>query len=215
MKKDLVRIGIVGSKFAGNFHAESYALAPDCKVVAVCDLVRPGKFMKQWGIKRYFKTPRSMYESGEIDMVSLCVPNYLHAPFIAEAAKYKLGIVTEKPLATKLADAKRALAAVKKYGAQLFYAEDWIFAPAVRRAMALIQEGAIGKVYAIEAHETHNGSHSPFAKTIRYCGGGAFIHLAIHPIDFVRLVSGSECAEVTAMMTGGKKKNFEHHDFEG
>ena len=139
MKKDFVRVGIVGSKFAGNFHAESYALAPNCKVVAVCDLARPGKFMKDWKIKRYFKTPKAMYESGEIDLVSLCVPNYLHASFIAEAAKYKLGIVTEKPLATKLADARRALATVKKHGAQLFYAEDWIFAPAVRRTMALIK----------------------------------------------------------------------------
>jgi len=123
--------------------------------------------------------------------------------------------ISEKPLATKL---EHGVAMVRKFeekGLKLFYAEDWLFAPAIRRAMEIINEGAIGEVFFVKAKESHNGSHSPFASKLSTCGGGSMIHLAVHPAAFITMVAGSKAVEVSSMCTGGLEDNFVHKHFEG
>jgi len=114
-----------------------------------------------------------------------------------------------------LEDAKTMLQVVKKKKVKLMYAEDWIFAPALARAKSIFEEGAIGEILYLKAKETHPGSHSLYAQKLKYCGGGAIIHLAIHPIGFVRWFKGKEVMEVVGKISGGSKKNLKHEHFEG
>jgi hypothetical protein len=41
--------------------------------------------------------------SGEIDLVHICTPNHLHAPFALKALSAGLAVICEKPLATDAA----------------------------------------------------------------------------------------------------------------
>ena len=102
-----------------------------------------------------------------------------------------------------------------KASKKLYYAEDWLFAPALNKALALIDEGAIGKPVYIRARECHNGSHSPFTQTIKYCGGGSMVHLGVHPISFMLGLKDGKWKELIAMTSGGKEKNLIHKNMEG
>ena len=96
------------------------------------------------------------------------------------------------------------------------YAEDWIFSPALVRAKEICQEGGIGNILYVKAKETHNGTHSPFAKNAETCGGGCLVHLAIHPIgwilDFLGNAGSNKVVEVFGKVNGGGADNYVHKD---
>jgi len=215
---DKVRVGIVGSKFAAGFHADCYRRNDQVEIVAAAAIDGLEEFAEAWGIRETFEDYNEMLARDDIDMVSLCVPNFLHHPVALAAAKSGKHVVCEKPLATTLADGKEIVSACRDAGVKLFYAEDWVFAPALNRALEIIAEGGIGEVLYVKAREVHNGSHSPFAKKKQTCGGGSLIHLAIHPIAYMLYMLGggkNPCVTVTARTSGGGEGNYVHKDFEG
>ena len=124
-------------------------------------------------------------ESAEVDLVDICMPNFLHHAVAMKAVEKGRHIVCEKPLATTLEDGREIIETAEKLGKRVYYAEDWLGAPALQKALQIVREGGIGEVKFMRLRECHNGSHSPFAQTIRYCGGGCMIHLGVHPVGFM------------------------------
>jgi predicted dehydrogenase len=212
---DKVRIGIIGSKFAADFHCDSYARNEHAEVVAVGAIDNLEAISKKWNIPDTYPDYREMLKRDDIDLISVCVPNFLHREAVLAAAAQGKHVVCEKPLATEPEHAREMIAACKKSGVKLMYAEDWCFSPALKRTEEIIAEGAIGEVVFVKAKEVHNGTHSPFAKNRDMCGGGSFMHLGIHPVGYLLDLLGrgeNPVVEVTGKMTGGKDENFVHKE---
>jgi predicted dehydrogenase len=218
MKK--VKIGIVGSKFAANFHADSIMRSGKAEISAVASLPEDAApFAKKWNIPKVFTDYNEMFKEKDIDLVSVCVPNFLHCPVVLSAAKHGKHIICEKPLATSYSEGRQMIEAAEKHGVKLMYAEDWCYAPALMRAVKIIKEGGIGDILYIKGKEVHSGTHSPFAKNKQTCGGGSLIHLAIHPIGWaLHLVSDegrNRVVEITGKTNGGGDNNYVHKDNTG
>ncbi len=211
-----VRIGIVGAKFAGSFHADVWKNLPGAEITAVVNRGEEARlaFQKKYGIRKAYADYRDLLADPDVDVVDVCVPNYLHGEISSAALLAGKHVICEKPFATTMEDAEKVLEAWKKSGRSYFYAEDWIFAPALKRAEAIYRSGGIGKGFYFKGKETHSGSHSPYAQTIEYCGGGAIIHLGSHPIGYFNHLLGLP-AEVTGCCNGGLKDNFIHKSLEG
>jgi len=212
-----VRVGIIGAGFAGHLHAESYQRCPSAELVAVAD---PNKkacqtLKEKYGITHSYLDYRKLLARDDIDLVSACVPTFLHHEVVLAALTHGKHVVCEKPLALNVVQAEQMVEAARRENLLLMYAEDWMFAPALRRALAICREGAIGEVLVLRAKESHSGSHSPFAKELRYCGGGALIHLGIHPIGFGLAFFRGEVRRVWGVTSGGGEANLMHGDFEG
>lgn len=146
--------------------------------------------------------------------MDICLPNFLHAEVAVAALKAAKHVICEKPFATTLQDGEKIVEAQAKSGRMYFYAEDWIFAPALVRARSIIEEGAIGKPLYYRGKECHNGSHSPFAQKVKFCGGGSVIHLAVHPAGFFHHYLGLP-ETVLGKCSGGGEKNLYHKKLEG
>jgi predicted dehydrogenase len=214
MMNNKIKVGIVGSKFAADFHADSYRRNPAVSMEAVAAIDNLEPFAKKWKIPRVYKDYREMLSKEDIDLVSVCAPNFLHHDIVLAAAGAGKHVLCEKPLATKAQDARAMVAACKKAEVKLFYGEDWCFAPALNRAVTVIKEGGIGRPLYVKAKECHNGTHSPFARNKKTCGGGCLIHLGIHPIGWALylLAKGGKnpVVEVFARCNGGLKDNYVH-----
>ena len=215
---DRVRVGIVGARFAAQLHANAYARCPEAAVVAVASksVESARAFAQSHGIPHAYDDYRDMFERDDLDLVSICAPNYLHSEVALVCAAAGKSMICEKPLATSLDDGKRMLTAATEAGVRLMYAEDWIFAPALVRAREIIAEGALGKLLFVKAKETHSGTHSPYAQKLDTCGGGAMIHLGIHPLAYAcALKAPHRVVEVTGACSGGGEQNLLHKDYEG
>ncbi len=210
-------VAIIGAKFAAGLHAEAYKRLPGVEIKAVADINPEAVlgFAKKYGIKKTFTDYKEMIKLPEVDLVSICAPNFLHKDLGVEIAKAGKPMICEKPLATTLEDGRTLINTVEKHKVKLYYAEDWIFAPALKRAKAIYEEGAIGEVLFLKAKETHSGTHSPFAQKKKTCGGGAMIHLGVHPVGWARWFKGKEVVEVTAKTSGGGNTNLKHKKYEG
>lgn len=216
MAKDVVRVGMVGSKFAAGLHAESYKRLPHAQLVAVAAKDNLNEYGDQYGVKDRYDDAADLFARKDLDLISVCVPNFLHKDIVlqAVAAGHK-NIICEKPLATSLADGRQMVEACRKAKVRLMYAEDWCFTPALCRAKQIVDEGGIGKLLYIKAKEVHNGSHSIYAQRKEYCGGGALLHLGVHPALWARWLVGKEVATVVGQVTGGTTGNLVHTNYTG
>ena len=216
---DKVRIGIVGSKFAADFHADSYGRNEHAEVVAVAAIDNLEEYSARWNVPDTYLDYNEMMRRDDIQMISVCVPNFLHHDVAIAAARAGKHILCEKPLATRVEDAEEMLRVVADAGVKLFYAEDWVFSPSLRRVLEILAEGAIGDLLYLKAKECHNGTHSPFAKDKTKCGGGSLIHLGIHPIGWALHVLGDEgrnpVVEVIGVCNNGLEDNYVHKDNSG
>ena len=214
MKK--LKVGIVGSKFAADFHCDSYSRRPDVEIAAVAAIDNLKEISSKWGIPDVYEDYHEMLARDDIDLVSVCVPNFLHRDVVVAAAEAGKHIVCEKPFGISVSEAEEMIEACERSGIKVFYAEDWVFAPALRKVSEVIAEGAIGDVLYVKAKEVHNGTHSPFAKNRDMCGGGCLIHLGIHPVGWLLHFLGREgrnpVVEVVGKTNGGKDDNYVHKD---
>src|SRR5262249_58679775 len=104
---------------------------PDAEVVAVASRT-PGKakrFAQHHGIANAFEDYRALLAVKEIDLVTVAIPNDLHAEATLAAARAGKHIICEKPLCRTLEEADRMIDACKKAGVLLMYAEELCFAP--------------------------------------------------------------------------------------
>ena len=215
-----VRVLLIGAAFSADLHAEGYARCGDiAELVAICDkdTSRVKTLADRYGFKDYavYDDMFKAIEEVDCDVVDICLPNFLHHDAALAAFKKGRHVISEKPLATTVEDAKEMLDAAEAAGKKLYYAEDWLFAPALNRALEVIEEGAIGKPMFVRARECHNGSHSPFAQTIKFCGGGSMVHLGVHPVCFMLALKNNRWTEVVAMTSGGGENNLRHKSMEG
>ena len=215
-----LKVLIIGAAFAGDLHMDAYLRIPNkVEIVGICnrDSARMEKLLKLYEIEKIekYNDYNIAIEKCECDLVDICVPNYMHYQVAMAALKKNRHIICEKPLATTLEQGEEMVSLAEKTGRKIYYAEDWICAPAIRKAISIIESGKIGKLLYVRCRECHSGSHSPYAQTIEYCGGGSMLHMGVHPAGLILALKDCKWSEVTAMCSGGKDKNIRHTKLEG
>lgn len=189
---DQLRVGIIGSAFSSNIHAEALEEVPEAKVMAVCSPNRAHaeEFARKWKIPSTETDYRKVLDRKDVDLVVVGIPNDKHREVVVAAAKAGKHVILEKPIAHTLDDADAMVAAAKKYKVKLMYAETICFSPKYVRAKKLVDEGAIGKLYMVKQGEKHSGPHSDWFYDVRRSGGGAIMDMGCHGIEWARWMYG-------------------------
>ena len=127
----IVRVGVIGSGFIGSIHLEAFKVVPDAEVVAIAspDLEHVRATAKRHGVPRWFTDYHDLLAQKYIDMVSLALPNYLHAQVCIDSAQAGKHVVCEKPMCLTLEEADSMIKACRDAGVKLMYAEELCFAP--------------------------------------------------------------------------------------
>lgn len=185
--KGRVKVGIIGSQFEAEIHAESFRIMPDeAEVVAVASPT-PGnaeRFAKKFNIPRVFTDYRQMLAEPDIEMITIAAPNHLHCQMTVDAANAGKHIVCEKPLCMTMEEADIMINTCRDKGVLLMYAEELFFTPKYVKAKQMADEGAFGRVYLVKQMEKHFGPHAPWFWDIRRSGGGVFMDMGCHGIAF-------------------------------
>jgi myo-inositol 2-dehydrogenase/D-chiro-inositol 1-dehydrogenase len=212
-----VGVGIIGSGFIAEIHAESMARVPNARVVAAASPTagRAAEFAGRHGIPHHYSDYREMLARDDIQVVSLALPNDLHVEATEAAAAAGKHVICEKPISRTLAEADRMIEACRAAGVQLFYAEELCFAPKYVRAKLLADDGALGDVFLVKQSEEHSGPHAPWFWDVRRSGGGVLMDMGCHGIAFARWVLNNQAiTQVSATMGtfvhGDKTKGEDH-----
>jgi len=187
-----VRVGIIGSAFVSNIHAEALREVPEAEVLAVCS---PNKahaeaFANRWKIPSFATDHRRLLDRKDIDAVVVGIPNDLHRTVVVAAAEAGKHVILEKPIAHTLDDADDIVKSCRKRKVSLGYAETICFSPKYVRARKLVEEGAVGTLYMIKQGEKHSGPHSDWFYDAERSGGGAIMDMGCHGIEWARWMYG-------------------------
>jgi predicted dehydrogenase len=203
-----IRIGIVGSRYAAEFHYEAYQRITgiDVKVVGVTSITREHreKFAKERGIQAFNSLDEML---SEVDVVDNCTPGYAHEPISIAAFEAGKHLVVEKPftgyfgpvgdtsfkgntfskekmLEEAVASSRRIIGAALKSKKKLCYAENWIYAPAVQKEAEIIIKTK-GQILWALGDQSHSGSPSPAYGIWRLSGGGSIVGKSCHPLSAI------------------------------
>lgn len=113
---DKLKIGVIGcGSIAKHRHLPEYANNENVEVVAVCDIVeeRAWKIADAVGAKAYTNY-KELLANVDVEAVSVCTPNYLHAPISIDALNAGKHVLCEKPMATSSEEAQSMIDAAAK-----------------------------------------------------------------------------------------------------
>ena len=150
---------------------------------------------------------RAAVESDDVDAVTICTPNALHAEMTIAAARAGKHVLIEKPIACTVADADAMLTAAEDAGIILMPAQNLRFNAPCVAARDAVARGDIGQITAVRAAFGHGGpkAWAPDATWFfdaELAGGGALLDLGIHMADLIRAVTADDVVEVAGMLYG-------------
>lgn len=189
-----VKVAILGAGFVSDIHIESYhRFVPNAEVVAVYSRSRERAeaFAQKHGIPQWYDDLDAIIQNSGCEVVDICLPNFRHAEATLKAAAAGKHVIIEKPLAVTLEEADAMIAACKKAGVKLMYAEELCFAPKYERVRHMVNEGAIGEIYMLKQSEKHSGPHSDWFYDVNLAGGGVLMDMGCHALAWFRWMLGN------------------------
>jgi predicted dehydrogenase len=196
-----MRIGIMS--FA-HLHAEAYIhnlrATPGVEMIEIADenLARGQHFAELFDARLYPSYEAMLAE--EPGGVLVCSENANHRPLVELAAAAGVHVLSEKPLATNLADAQAVLDACSAAGVTLMTAFPMRFSAPLLEIKAMLDDGNLGQVYG--CNTTNQGqmpiSHRQWFVDKKLTGGGAVMDHTVHLTDVLRWYLDSEVVEVFA-----------------
>jgi predicted dehydrogenase len=154
MPQETLNIGLIGSGFMGQAHADAFRRAgllyknlpavPVLHTLADATQELAEVAAARFGFAKATADWRAMISDPEIDVVDITTPNAMHFDMAMAAIEAGKHVYCEKPLTVTLADAEALAAAALKRGVKTMVAFNNIKTPAALLARQLIAQGDIG-----------------------------------------------------------------------
>jgi predicted dehydrogenase len=189
----MLNVGVLGLGKMGKLHLMNCKFIDDVKVTAVADASEKNlNWAKSRGINDLYKDYTELIEKGEIDVVIITLPHFLHVNSGILAAENGIDIFMEKPLANTVSEGEIIINAVKKSGIKFMIGCNCRFIDSVEQLKKMYDNGILGDVEIATLENIGNGPFSPFLEPTpvpdwyfdpNEAGGGAFLDLGYHMID--------------------------------
>lgn len=180
--------GAIAAQFADDLDR-----VPGARRAAVCSrsMQSAQAFAKAHGVAAAYGDPDAFLADPTIDAVYIASPHTEHCDQALRAIAAGKPVLIEKPVAMTAEQARTIKDAAHTAGVFAMEALWTRFLPAVQRAKALIDEGAIGSVQRAEAslifHRPFDADHRLFDPAR---GGGVLHDLGIYPLSLATFLFG-------------------------
>lgn len=194
-----IRTAVIGCGDVSAIHLDAIEGLDGAELVAVCDAdpERRARASADAGVPGAASLTETL-ERFSPDVVHLCTPHDQHVNPALEALAAGVDVLTEKPLASNLADAQRlvdAAAGIGPGGPRIGVCFQNRYNSTVQEVHRLLQGGELGAptgaVASVAWHRTPEYYRSrPWRGTWAESGGGLLINQAIHTLDLVQWLLG-------------------------
>ena len=203
-----IRVGYAGAGFAAAFHHDSLQHVTLPGITSHGVFSRTREKTERFARERGLKVCASLEELlGEVDVVHVCVPAAMHEEVTVKALERNVHAIVEKPFTGYFgpressdfrgnrfpkermrdevrASCERMLAAEATSRARIYYAENWVFAPVIRKEEEIVRKTRAQILWMV-GQEAHSGSHSAAYGKWRESGGGSVMGKGTHPLTAV------------------------------
>lgn len=212
----MLNIALIGCGRISKNHFEAIATQPDAHCIACCDIIeeRAREAAEKYNIPTWTTNYAEMLQDPNIDLISICTPSGLHPVHGIQAAKAGKHVLTEKPMACRLAEADELIKACDEANVKLFVVLQNRLNPAIQLVRRAFEEGRFGKIYMITSNVFWTRPQdyydmAPWRGTWKL-DGGAFMNQASHYVDMVQWFGGP--IEEVKSITDTLARNIEAED---
>lgn len=228
MSATKLRTAVIGLGMGRN-HARAYAEDPQSELVGIADLDR--ERLAEWAplvqgeAEGCFTDHKEMLRQLKPDLVSVALPNFLHAPIAIDCLEAGAHVLGEKPMAMSVDEALRMRDTADRCGRQLGINLSYRFSPQARALREIVATGTIGNPYHAYTKWTRRDGFPGFGGWFGQkakSGGGPLIDLGVHRIDLAlwlmngptpRTVSGACHYQIGVPRAQERGEEFDVEDF--
>jgi predicted dehydrogenase len=209
---DTLNIGLIGSGFMGQAHADAIRRAallypnlpktPVLYAIADQNQLLAQQAAQRFGALHAFGDWREMLQDPNIDVIDITSPNHLHHQMALEAIAAGKHVYCEKPLAVTEPQAREMAEAAQRAGVKTMVAFNNIKTPAAQLARQLIARGEIGTPVRFRGTFDQGFYNDPELPWSWRCskelaGSGSLGDLGAHTLSVAQYLMG-EVSEVCA-----------------
>jgi predicted dehydrogenase len=200
---------IVGCGKIAHRHAEEINRVG--RLMAVCDIL-PSKmesFKDKYGVRTYASLNSLLEKEKDLDVISICSPNYLHAQHSIQSLEAGFDVLCEKPLCISVTEGKQMIAAAATTVRKLFVVKSTRYNPSVQVLKEAITKGQLGRVYSFQLTCLWNRPAAYYKDTWRGSkikDGGTLFTQFSHYIDVLSWLLGD------VKNCWGLRRNFAHQE---
>ncbi|MEY4262983.1 MAG: hypothetical protein RLY88_691 [Actinomycetota bacterium] len=245
-----VGVGLISVGWMGKVHSRAYqslpvvfpelGIRPRLIIAADTSQERADYAVEVLGYERGTLDYHEVLNDPEVEVVSICAPNFLHAEIGIAAAKAGKAFWIEKPVGRGAEDTESVEAAAKEAGVLSTIGFNYRHAPAVEHIKELIANGSLGRItnirgvfFADYSSEPNGALSWRFVRKL--AGSGVLGDLMGHLVDLIHYMAGpiAEVSGITSLVhaerpvqqmgvgthfdviEGGEKKPVENEDYAG
>lgn len=211
-----IRLGLIGCGRISKNHFESIKQIEEADFVTCCDIIeeRAKDAYEKYNLGSYYTDYIEMLDKEDLDAVAICTPSGIHPEIGIEAAKRKIHVITEKPMAICIRDADLLIHACDKHKVHLFVIKQNRLNTTMQLLKRAVDKGRFGRIYMIQSNVfwTRPQSYYDMAKwrgTWEF-DGGAFMNQASHYVDAMYWLIGN--VDSVMAETATMERNIEAED---
>ncbi|MDB5825067.1 MAG: gfo/Idh/MocA family oxidoreductase [Herminiimonas sp.] len=197
MKRNAVKVGIIGCGRISGHHCRSIAQFDGVELVAVCDLAleKAQAYEKEFGAKAYTNYHQMLIDNPQIDTVAVITPSGMHYEHALDIIdRYRKNVIVEKPTFMRPSQVREVYARAASAGVRVFAVFQNRYNLAVQRVMKGLERGELGKLRSIAVRvrwcrPQRYYDLAPWRGTFAL-DGGCLTNQGIHHIDLLKRMGG-------------------------
>jgi predicted dehydrogenase len=213
-----LKAGVIGVGLAGGPHLEAIGRTglAEAAAVAASSSDSARRAADRWAIADAHGDWHALVEDPAIDVVHNCTPNHLHAEVARAVLAAGKHLITEKPLATNLADASALVGAAADSPVTTAFCHNYRSYAMVTEAHELICGGAIGEVFQIHGVYLQDwlsdgGVRNWRLDPVQSGASTTFADLGTHWCDLAMHLSGLRIESVCAALASRHGRQTDDH----
>jgi predicted dehydrogenase len=212
MSDEILNVGIAGYGTVGKIRHRFADKHANLRVIAVCDQTFDPPLTTPEGVRCWSNYQELLSEP--LDVLFVCVPNYLAPEVTIAGLERGLHVFCEKPPGRDLADIGMVIECEREHPRQkLMYGFNHRYHHSVRDALRIVNSGELGEI--INMRGVYGKSKiirfdSDWRTKRVFSGGGILLDQGIHMVDMMRLFAGDEFTEIHSSISN----SYWGHDVE-
>lgn len=197
-----LRGAVVGCGFFAMNQLHAWRDIAGVEIAAICDRDpdRLSATGEGFGIARRYRDAAEMFAAERLDFVDIATTVESHRPLVELAARHRVPVICQKPLARTLPDARAMVDACAEAGIPLMVHENFRWQAPIRAVAAVLATGRIGRPFF--GRLSFRSGYDVFKGQPHLATGERFIiqELGVHMLDIARHLFG-EVSGLTARST--------------
>ncbi|PHX82759.1 MAG: oxidoreductase [Flavobacteriales bacterium] len=191
----MIKFAIIGQGHIGKRHAEMVRRNPGAELVAVCDVLSKSQTGNAEIKESYYQSVDELLnQHADVDVVSVCTPNGLHAAHALKVLEASKHVVMEKPMALLKSDCENIIYKALQNHRQVFCVMQNRYSPPAVWVKDVVDKKIIGEVFMVQLNCYWNRDERYYKnggwKGTQHLDGGTLFTQFSHWIDLLYWLFG-------------------------